>query len=349
MNNHRRATILPGFLPDFCNIRVILAVIIAAELLALVLSIASWQSFNDFLGRLGMLSLYIQWIALGTTSLLCLACRFMRNSGTLLSALLTLLLLALVTVAAAAVVCQQPLLHEQCPAFVWQSLAVSLIIGILGMHYLYLQKRLTQQQQAEADARLDALQARIRPHFLFNSMNTIAYLTREDPQRAEQVTEDLSELFRQALADPGKMSTLQREIRLTRGYLNIEQLRLGDRLQVSWEIDSTIEAQLGDVLIPPLTLQPLVENAVYHGIEPSQVTGRIAIVIERIASGVQITIENPITQHSGHHAGNQIARENIRERLQAVFERAATFEFEQTAHRYRVQIRLPIWHSREQA
>ena len=145
--------------------------------------------------------------------------------------------------------------------FLVRTTTIGAIVGAIALRYMHLQLMWKRDLARQAQARVEALQARIRPHFLFNSMNTIASFTRTQPELAEQVVEDLSDLFRASLSDSSS-SNLGGELALARGYLRIEALRLGERLQVEWEVDElppTVE-------IPPLTLQPLVENAVIHGI-----------------------------------------------------------------------------------
>lgn len=190
---------------------------------------------------------------------------------------------------------------------------------------------------AVTEARLQALQARIRPHFLFNSLNAVLSLVRSDPRRAEHALEDLSELFRALMRENRDLVPLQDEIELTRAYLGLEQLRLGDRLSVEWHI----EKMPGDALIPPLVIQPLVENAVYHGIEPQREPGRISLNIYRSGETVHIVIRNPYAASGSHHAGNKLALNNIRERLALHFDLDATLKSELLGAVYQVHINLP--------
>lgn len=172
---------------------------------------------------------------------------------------------------------------------------------------------------ALTEARLQALQARIRPHFLFNSINGVLGLIRSDPRRAESALEDLADLFRVLMKDNKQLTTLQEEVELCRQYLELEKMRLGERLQVEWHI----EKMPNDALIPPLVLQPLLENAVYHGIEPSSRPGVISINIYRSRDEVHAVLKNPYSMEGGHHAGNKMALDNIRERLLLHFDSAA--------------------------
>ena len=190
---------------------------------------------------------------------------------------------------------------------------------------------------ALAEARLQALQARIRPHFLFNSLNAVLALIRRDPKRAERSLEDLADLFRTLMADARQFVRLADEIALLERYAEIEQLRLGDRLRITWELD----AAPSDALLPPMVLQPLLENAVYHGVEPGTGAGDVLVRIERHGDRVYAAIENPYLEAGGQRAGNRMALENIRERLALFFDAEARLETRIGNGRYRVDIEIP--------
>jgi two-component system, LytTR family, sensor histidine kinase AlgZ len=190
---------------------------------------------------------------------------------------------------------------------------------------------------ALAEARLQALQARIRPHFLFNSLNAVLALIRRDPKRAERALEDLADLFRTLMADQRQFVRLEDEMALLERYADIEQLRLGDRLRISWELD----AAPSDALLPPLVLQPLLENAVYHGVEPGTGVGDVRVRIERRGDRVQVRIENPHVEAGEPRAGNRMAVDNIRERLALFFDADAKLETKLADGRYSVDIEMP--------
>jgi two-component system sensor histidine kinase AlgZ len=194
---------------------------------------------------------------------------------------------------------------------------------------------------ALSEARLQALQSRIRPHFLFNSINAVLSLIRSDTKRAEMALEDLSDLFRVLMADNRQLSSLQQEVDLCRRYLSLEQLRLGERLQVEWHIDKMPH----DAQIPPLVLQPLLENAVYHGIEPRTEPGVININIFLRNDQVHIVLRNPYRREGAHHAGNKMAMENIRERLSLHFDVEASLTTTLRGDSYQVQIIIPYLRS----
>ncbi len=190
---------------------------------------------------------------------------------------------------------------------------------------------------AIADARIQALQARIRPHFLYNSINAVISLIRSEPRRAERALEDMADLFRVLMSENRTLAPISEEVELARQYLAIESLRLGERLRVSWRVD----AMPGDALVPPLVLQPLVENAVYHGIEPSPEGGEISIEVRRDGPQLVMTLVNPVPAGTRSPAGNRMAIANIRERLQLHFDAEASMKSEVDDGSYRVTIRMP--------
>jgi two-component system sensor histidine kinase AlgZ len=190
---------------------------------------------------------------------------------------------------------------------------------------------------ALTEARLQALQARIRPHFLFNSLNMVLSLVRRDPQRAERALEDLSDLFRTLMSEPRQFVRLAEEIELLQRYAELEQLRLGERLQINWELDTAP----ADALLPPLVLQPLLENAVHHGVEPGTGPGVVLVRIERRGDRVFARIENPYIEEQQRRAGNRMALDNIRERLLLFFDAEARIRTSAADSRYRVEIEMP--------
>ncbi|MBL8510537.1 MAG: histidine kinase [Betaproteobacteria bacterium] len=210
-------------------------------------------------------------------------------------------------------------------------------VFITGAVLLYFDLRSRALSPALTEARLQALQARIRPHFLFNTINAALSLIRRDPRRAERVLEDMADLFRVLMADNRQLTPLADEVALCQRYLEIEQLRLGDRLIVRWHIDHFP----GTVLVPPLILQPLIENAVYHGIEPKGDAGELAVEIQDRGKQILIRLTNPYHNQAGSVAGNRMAIANIRERLQLHFDAEASLKAETSQTHYIVTITLP--------
>lgn len=211
----------------------------------------------------------------------------------------------------------------------------SLLVTGLLLGYFHLRAKAL--SPAITEARLQALQARIRPHFLFNSINAILSLVRTEPRRAETALEDMADLFRVLMRDNRQLAPLADEIELCRQYLDLEKLRLGDRLRVEWHVDNMPR----DALVPPLLLQPLLENAVYHGIEPSSAPGVIAINIFLRRGEVHAVLRNPYKFSGNHHAGNKMAMDNIRERLALHFDAEASLETRAGKDSYEVHIRMP--------
>lgn len=211
--------------------------------------------------------------------------------------------------------------------------AVAAIAMIAGWVLLVRHSR----SPALAEARLMALTARIRPHFLFNSLNGILGIIRSDPRRAEKALEELAELFRALMHDPRELVPLSEEIALCRQYIELEKLRLGDRIRVSWDIEQCPP----DALVPPLMLQPLLENAVYHGIEPASEPGTISIKLLHSGNSIVIAMSNPHENQNGRTTGNHMALANIRERLMLFYDRAANLESEVRNGCYVVRIVIP--------
>jgi two-component system sensor histidine kinase AlgZ len=210
-----------------------------------------------------------------------------------------------------------------------------IVATALILYYFHLRNRAL--SPALTEARLQALQARIRPHFLFNSLNAVLSLIRAEPKRAEIALEDMADLFRVLMADNRNLSTLGGEVELTRQYLNLEELRLGPRLSVEWHTEN----MPNDALIPPLVLQPLVENAVYHGIEPRSEPGVISINVYKARDEIHLVLRNPYRQDGDHHVGNKMALGNIRERLALHFDAEASLKSSVTEDAYQVHIVIP--------
>lgn len=215
----------------------------------------------------------------------------------------------------------------------WLAWAVA-ASGLILLYFDYRSRRLS---PAATEARLMALTARIRPHFLFNSLNGVLGVIRSDPRRAERALEELADLFRAVLRDNRELVPLADELALCERYLDLERLRLGERLQVSWDTAQCPQ----DALVPPLLLQPLVENAVYHGIEPAAEAGVVGIRLYRRGNELRLEVDNPLADAASPHAGNRMALDNIRERLMLFFDLEAGLDIVRSDGRHRVRIRLP--------
>jgi two-component system sensor histidine kinase AlgZ len=209
--------------------------------------------------------------------------------------------------------------------------------GLAGAAWVWLEQRAQQWQPVDASVRLAELQSRIRPHFLFNALNTALALVRVDPARAERVLEDLAQLFRVALADAGESVSLDEEIHLAQRYLEIEQIRYGERLQLSWDIDPRV----GRARVPPLVLQPLVENAVRHGVEPSLQGARIWVQAEAKRGQAVVLVSNTVPD-SPSMPGHGMALHNVRERLRLLHDVAGECDVWREGELFRARIVVPL-------
>lgn len=332
------------FLPNFCGMRMVFVIVIIAQLFAFVLALAPLSQPSDIRWQnLGLISLFVQWCALGSAATLCLIrpwlCRFTNTQTAILSYVIALLVIGLISEGAFwfTRLDLEPQHHWN---FLLRNLLIGAIISGPVLRYFYVQHQWRRRIQAESEARLQALQSRIRPHFLFNSMNTIASLTRSQPEQAEMAVENLADLFRASLSDAQQRFTLKEELELCQRYLQIELLRLGDeRLKVVWHTDALPD----DALIPALTLQPLLENAIYHGIELLTEGGVIEISGQFNNKQIEISLKNPLAKpdSTAHHKGNQLAQENIRERLQTFFHNKADLTVIDEDSYYTVTLTFP--------
>jgi len=340
LNGDKRVSSQEFFVPDLCRVRAVFLLLVTSELFVLALTIvqteAGWIDWNYF----GLLSLFVQWTTLTSAALICLL-RSRLARMTVTRATLLIIAIVLVDVLAFSLFADR-VLHPEPGVTKWQGIAkkllVALLIVLMVLRYFYLQHQWQTQREAEMGARLAALQARIQPHFLFNSMNTIASLIATRPEQAEEAVLDLSELFRASLRTSDQLIPLARELELCRRYLAIESLRLGDRLQVDWDISPGLEHQA----IPPLTLQPLIENAIYHGIQPRPEGGVVRIEISARGEFVYLMVQNPKPeQDQRRHRGNRMALANIQSRLQALFGEPAVLKNSHQHETYTVTLRLP--------
>lgn len=328
-------------LPAFCRGRIVIRVMVLAQALAILLALAPDLSSN-FWSRLGLTSLFVHWVALLTVALLCRFQRRLYKVPPQQLAALALLLLLLVTssVSTAAYSMlhaggwQQPIDFYQ---FLLQTLLIALLVGVMGIQLFALYIEHSWRLSAQSRSELDALQARIRPHFLFNSLNTVAELTQQDPAAAEQALLDLASLFRAAL-NAGVQVELQEELALAKQYLALEQWRLGPRLQLEWLVPD----DLPHTLLPCLTLQPLLENAVRHGIERCSKPGTIRFELHLSARFLTMVLTNPAGELPPAEGGNGMALQNIRRRLELQFGDEARLNTVATGGEYRVKLVIPL-------
>ena len=313
--------------------------VLLGELLAVSLSIAASGVDRLNWAELGLHSILIQWIVLLSAAALCPLRNWLASSHPVVAGFSCYSLVLALTL-----FCQVSghwALYRQIPeaSLLINTLTLAAILAGIVLRYLYIQQQLHNQQQAELEARIQALQSRIQPHFLFNSLNSIASLIAVKPDVAESMIEDLSDLFRASLKEPG-LIPLREEINLCQRYIAIEQRRLGERLQVEWNLPEDTEV-LNKIEIPSLLLQPLVENAVHHGIQPLSEGGTIVITTQFHQGVVEISLSNPLAAAHKINHGNQMALGNIEHRLQAHFGNAANLSTQSSADEYQVTIRYP--------
>ena len=309
------------FLPDLCQAQSILFLVLVSELLVFVQILFSSSFFDfDWLG-LGLASLFIQWVVLVSAALLCNIRPWLMGmsvpKATGVAYGLILLLTLLFSLGAEMVLEGMGSVTESGWGRIVRNLLIAVIMTGMAFRYFFLSHQLRSREQAELASRIQSLQSRIRPHFLFNSMNIIASLISIDPDLAEEVVEDLSSLFRASLNDStSEPVTLAQELDLCEKYVHIESLRLDDRLTVQWDVN----VDAGAIRIPLLTLQPLLENSIYHGIQPLPKGGTVTVSVELEGPHVQIEITNPMSDTSYEHKqGNRMAIDNIRNRMTALY------------------------------
>ncbi|MEY4428161.1 MAG: hypothetical protein RLZZ182_850 [Pseudomonadota bacterium] len=312
---------------DVCHVGVVLRVVLGVQALVLLLSLHGAQGGAQWLWRLGWLTAEALPAALCWLVLACPLSRALQRLSPAgqggAAALLGMVAASYSHVQMAWAQAPQDAVLALSQPWGWVGpLASGAVFGLVVWGWL--RSRQARVLPAHTQARLVELQARIRPHFLFNTLNTAIALVQVDPDRAEAVLEDLAELFRQALASPSTRSTLAGEVELARRYLAIEQLRFGERLTVNWQVDPATES----AQVPTLLLQPLVENAVRHGVEADPLGGWIKVQTQRQGERVVVTVTNglPADQTTGGRKGHGIALRNVRQRLLLMHDVEAEFE-----------------------
>jgi two-component system sensor histidine kinase AlgZ len=307
---------VPGvYPPTFCGWRLLVAVMVITEV-AVVLSGLGRGAFPGW-GWLGLASIHAQWMALFCAAGLCVMNGWTRRLSVrgawLGSWFIALALSAAFSCASwlAVDVSLPGAISDPIGVFIAKNVFAVGLVALVFFRYLVIRGRWKAETIAQADARVQALQARIRPHFLFNSLNTIASLVHDDPDNAEAATLDLADIFRGSMHRADQPIPLADEIRLCRQYLDMEKRRLGNRLEIDWEIE---ELPTGAAVLP-LMLQPLLENAVGHGVQARPEGGKVAVFGRAEDDRVVITVSNPRAPEGHSTAGHGMAIKNIRERL----------------------------------
>ncbi len=341
----------PFLLPDFCAAPTVLAIVLIAALVSFVLTLARTAGGGEFWIDLARTSAFLLWAGLLCAALLCRARPWLaRRSPRQVAGGSLGLMVGTVAVLSELVYrlgrwwdgffgAPSGIFPETHALFVLPNVLIAAIVGSVALRYFYVTQQWRRTVELEARARIHALQARIRPHFLFNSMNTIAALTRSQPALAEEAIEDLADLFRISLTESRAQVTLGEEIEIAQTYQRIEQLRLGDRLHVRWDIDA-LPAQ---TIVPSLLLQPLLENAIGHGIEPLPEGGTVVVRGWLDGDAVALEVTNPVgpSGTGSPRKGHRMAMDNIRQRLELAWPRRSSIEVREESATYAVRLRFP--------
>ena len=334
-----------AYLPDFCSAATLFIVLLVAELVAIALTLAAYDTGGQFLVDLSNTSFFVLWLALLGTAVMCQLRRRLEDAGPMRAFVIGFIVLEILCLVIAELAWQltrifgqSVIIDDAHGTFIVRTFAISSIVIALAMRYLYVSSEWRRSIVLEAQARISALQALIRPHFLFNSMNTIASLTRSDPRQAEEAVEDLSDLLRATLSSPKDLSSLKQELETAAIYQRIEKLRLGDRLNVRWDIgDLPMRAR-----IPNLTIQPLLENAIYHGIELLPDGGEVVVTGKRDGKMLEISMSNPVASGRARDKdGNKMAMSNIRQRFELAYDGRATVDVDDSENAFTVVLRFP--------
>ena len=332
-------------LPDFCTGARMLRILAVCEAVAVILALSSSES-ADVWRLLFLISVYLLWVGVFSAAALCLIRRWASGLSTrqvMILSYVTLLgitfLITEITLLAGPYTGFWVLLEDASPiAFVLRSLGICGVVAALALRYFWLRASWQARAETEARARLEALQARIEPHFLFNALNSAAALTATRPADAETALEDLAALLRARLSHeaPDRVA-LSDEISLIEAYVRIEKLRLGERL--AFETD--IEPGAGAARLPALTIQPLVENAIGHGVARRADGGTVRLAARRSSTALTVTVSNPVAGALEPAPGNRQAIGNIRNRLELAYGTRASLNFSHDARSFIVTLVVP--------
>lgn len=323
-----------GLLPDFRNLGVLLRAAVVVQVLAL----AAAAILSPQLA--GVLEVFLASAALLQPPLLFMLLLVYLAAPWLLKLPYRLGVAFIVALSALVATLWQLLLQLRFPEVeqgsIWRTLLLACGAALMVLAYFNWRHRVL--SPALVEARLQALQARIRPHFLYNSLNTVLSLIRHSPRQAEEALANLAELFRVLMADNRQLSTLSRELELARAYAALEQIRLGERLKMAWKVDNAP----ADALLPPLVLQPLLENAIYHGVEGSASGGEVRVDVFARGSLLNLVVRNPLYEGEHRRNGNRMALSNIRERLALHFDADARLTTHEVGGQFIVQVVMPL-------
>lgn len=338
-----------GIIPDFCQLQRSFVLVLLSILLALVFTLMTFQPGQSIWFNLGLHALFTVWVSLVAGALLCLTRQRLNQLSVVRVTLVVTLMTTLLTLLSSLIAIQLfyyisfdtnylsfDWSHRDHLWIMFRNSLVAALITLVWMRYLYLRQQVMKGLVAEGEARFRSLQARIQPHFLFNTLNTIASLIDINPKAAESTLEHLATLLRSSLKATTDNIPLQQEIELCQHYLAIEQQRLGKKLKVDWQI----EVDTTSYALPALTLQPLVENAVYHGIQRLPKGGVVTVIIRESNDGLLCQVINPIPNRAAR-PGNQTAQSNIQQRLSIRYGESATMKVQSNDDLYQVELFLP--------
>jgi two-component system sensor histidine kinase AlgZ len=318
-------------IPNFCEARPALSLAFAMIVVAAVLTLSTGDLGPGMLQRWLLLTLYLQWIGICAAAMLCWARHWLRYArpGVVFFVCWGMLVVIVTMISDLAYRFSSYIKwdfatgHDGRLAFIARHALVAALVALLLLRYFWVRHQWKMQVRAEGEARYQALNARIRPHFLFNSLNSLAALIQVRPDEAEMMVEDLADLFRASLGKGLQVAQLLEEIGLCHAYLRIEKLRLGERLVVEWDVPE-------DVLewpVPKLILQPVIENAVHHGISRLAQPGVVRIAAREIFGRLVIEVSNPMPpKNEPALHGNRVATDNIAQRLKLIYGDGARLE-----------------------
>jgi two-component system sensor histidine kinase AlgZ len=334
------------FLPDFCSANMVLNVIVIAEMLAFVVTLTTRRISLSVLQDLLLISIFVQWIALTSVAILCALRRPLSRLANLHALILVYALLLAITFvigelaiwllyAVGKIASARP---EWYAYFHVQNLSVSAIVNALALRFFFAKHELQQRTASEARAKMQALQSRIRPIFLFNGMNIIASLIRTAPARAEEAIEDMADLLRMMLGDEENLVPVKNEIAVAKKYLSMESLRLDNRLRVDWNIGKFPRK----AVMPVLTLQPLLEHVIHHTVEPVAAGNHLQVKLWEEGGVVHIRLAASLpaigVKAAKHDAS---ALDNMRQRFESHYGSAARLEVNKDNGDYVVGVALP--------
>lgn len=339
------------FLPNFCTGWVMFNVVVVAELLAIMITLVMPRGIvSPTVGEdLLFVSLFVQWVALAGTAALCYTRRWLNRLPNLRAVAAAYALLLLVTFVVGEITLwilwlagKIPVAHgEWYSDFHLLNLTISAIVNGLLLRYFLAKHELKQRTLSESRARLQALRSRIRPHFVFNALNIIASLVRNDPGKAEKAIEDMADLFRMMLSHDEQLVPVKNEIDVTKQYLALEKLRLDNRLNVEWDIGTFPRK----AIMPILTLQPLLENAIRHGVEEIPSGGTVGVRLWEETDTIHIRVTNPIptARRKERITTSHIqSLDNIRQRFHSHYGNAATLTSVEQDGEFIATAMLPI-------